>query len=151
MNNSLSTQHIPYPTPHMEGLFPRLCAELDRLRELLGRQPTEITVPMGDMTHPRMLEIVHEMFSAAVPALSLFLAHPTRRLSSVMIKAAADATTAMAWLAQNPPTASAIPHIDQEYASCCERIQSGISDWRLSVQLKQVWHDLEVGPPETVH
>ncbi len=151
MNNSLSTQHIPYPTPHMEGLFPRLSAELDRLRQLLGRQPRAITVPMGDMTHARMLETVHEMFLAPIPALSLFLAHPTKRLSWVMIKAAADASTAMAWLAQNPPTASTITHIDEEYAACCERIRSGIADWRLSVQLKQVWHDLEVGLPETVH
>jgi hypothetical protein len=151
MNDLPATDHLPYPTPQMEGLFPRLCSELTLLRQLLGTEPVELTVPMGNLTHPRMLETVREMFFAAVPALSLFLAHPTRRLSVVLIKAAAEATAAVAWLAQNPPTSHGIPHVGEEYAACCERIQSGIADWRLSVELKCAWHDLDVGPAETVH
>jgi len=121
------------------------------MRQLLGDRAIVVTVPMNDMSHARMLDTVDEMFVAADPALSLFLAYPTRRLSSALIKAAADAATAVAWPAQNPPSNSEIPHLDQEYEVCCERIQSGIADWRLSVDLKRVWHDLDVGLPETVH
>ena len=91
------------------------------------------------------------MFVAADPALSLFLAYPTWRLSAALIKAAADATAAVAWLAQNPPTDAEIPHLAQEYMACSERIQAGIADWRLSVDLKRVEHDLDCGPAETVH
>ena len=142
---------LPYPTPYMEGLFPRLCAELDQLRRMLRDRAAEITVPMEGMTHAIMLETVNAMFINSDPALALFLAHPTRRLSIALIKAAADATAAVAWLAQNPPTSSAISNLDEEYAACCARIQTGISDWRLSVDLKRAEHDLDVAPPETVH
>ena len=148
---TFTTDHIPYPTVHMEGLFPRLCAELDQLGELLGEGPFDITVPMGNMTHTRMLATVGAMFVSNHAALALFLAYPTKRLSMALIKAAADAATAVAWFAQNPPTSSALPCLEQEYGACCERIQSGIADWRLSVDLKRVEHDLDVGPPETVH
>jgi hypothetical protein len=100
---------------------------------------------MNGMTHSRMLDIVSVMFARYDPALALFLAYPTKRLSATLIKAAADASTAVAWLAQNPPS-------EQEaYAKCCERIQSGIADWRLSVDLKRAEHDLDIGLPETLH
>jgi hypothetical protein len=146
MKSAVAGDPIPYPTPYMEGLFAGLCAEIHRLRGLVGQRTIEITVPMNGMTHSHMLDIVSVMFGRYDPALALFLAYPTKRLSATLIKAAADASTAMAWLAQNPPAET-----HQEYAACCERIQSGISDWRLSVDLKRAEHDLDIGPPETAH
>ena len=151
MNPSFRTDHIPYPTAHMEGLFPRLCAELDQLRQLLGESAAQATRLADGMTHTRMLATARAMFVGNHAVLALFLAYPTRRLSVALTKAAADASTAVAWLAQNPPASPALPCPGQEYAACCERIQSGIADWRLSVDLKRAEHDLDVGPPETVH
>jgi len=120
------------------------------MRQLLGERVIQVTVPMDGMTHARMLEAVKVMFVTADPALSLFLGYPTRRLSAALIKGSADAATAVAWLAQNPPSDS-VTVLSQEYAACCERIQSGIGDWRLSVDLKRAEFDLEFGPAETVH
>lgn len=145
------TDPLPYPTPHLEGLFARLRREIDRIGQLLGERAVVITVPMNGITHTRMLSAAHEMFVRADPALAFFLAYPTRRLSSALIKAAADAATAIAWLAQNPPSDSEMPHLDQEYGACCERIQSGIRDWRLSVDLKRAECDLDQGPAETIN
>jgi hypothetical protein len=135
----------------MEGLFARLRTELVQLRQLLSDRVIDITVPMGAMTHARMLETLNDMFVSNEPALALFLAYPTRRLWSPLIKAAADAATAVAWLAQNPPTDSTVTALTRDYAACCERLQSGIADWRLSVDLKRVEYDLDLGPREMVH
>ena len=135
----------------MEGLFPRLFAEIEQLRGLIGGRVVALTVPMGDMTHSRMMEIVKKMFVSNHFALALFLMYPTRRMSAVLTKAAADTTAAIAWLAQNPPTNPAKPYFDQQYVACCERIQAGIADWRLSVDLKRAEYDLDLKPPETVH
>lgn len=146
MKSGLAGDHIPYPTSHMEGLFPALCAEIECLRGLVRQRAVEITVPMYGMTHTRMLDTVSLLFVRYDPALALFLGYPTRRLSATLIKAATDASAAVAWLAQNPPATE-----QQEYTACCERIQSGIADWRLSVDLKRAEHDLDVGEPETVH
>jgi hypothetical protein len=151
VNPKLSTNTIPYPTPHMARLFSLLCAEVDLLRQLLGDREIQVTVPMNGMTHARILEEVNEMFVSADPALSFFLAYPTRRLSTALIKAAADAASAVAWLAQNPPTDWTVTDLVQEYDACCERVRSGIRDWRLSVDLKRVERDLDFGPAETVH
>ena len=151
MNPSLTTDRILYPTPHLESLFARLCGELKQMRQLLGERAVQVTVPMRDMTHARMLRTVHVMFDTADPALSLFLKYPTLRLALVLTEAAADASTAVAWLAQNPPSDAEIPHLAQEYAGCCDRLQSGIADWRLSVDLKRAEYDLDLGPVETMH
>ena len=91
---------------------------------------------MNGMTHERMFETVSGMFAHNESALAFFLAYPTRRLSLSLIKAAADATAAVAWLAQNPPMDSGLAQPDREYESCCVRIQTDIADWRLSVDLK---------------
>jgi hypothetical protein len=151
VNETLSTDSLPYPTVHMEGLFTRLRAELKQLRQLIGQRTISITMPMNGMTHERMFETVSGMFVNNDSALAFFLAYPTRRLSSVLLKAAADATAAVAWLAQNPPMDSGIAQPDKEYEACCERMQTDIADWRLSVDLKRAWLDLDVGAPETVH
>jgi hypothetical protein len=151
VNPNLTTDRIPYPTPHLQGLFARLCRELERMRQLLGKRAIQVTVPMRGMTHARMLRTVHVMFDTADPALSLFLKYPTLRLALVLTQGAAEASTAVARLAQNPPSDSESPHLAQEYAACCERIQSGIADWRLSVDLKRAEYDLDLGPVETVH
>jgi hypothetical protein len=135
VNETLSTDSLPYPTPHMEGLFTRLRAELKQLRQLLGQRTISITVPMDGMNHERMFETVSGMFAHNESALAFFLAYPTRRLSLVLIKAAADATAAVAWLAQNPPMDSGLEQPDKEYEACCERMQTDIADWRLSVDL----------------
>jgi hypothetical protein len=146
MKSGLASNHIPYPTSHMEGLFSGLRAEIEPLRGFVRKRTVEITVPINGMTHTRMLDTVSLLFARYDPALALFLGYPTRRLSVTLIKAAADASAAVARLAQNPPAAER-----QECTACCERIQSGIADWRLSVDLKRAEHDLDVGAPETVH
>jgi len=151
VNETLSTDSLPYPTPHMEGLFTRLRAELKHVRQLLGERSISITTPMNGMTHEHMFETVSGMFAHNEFALVFFLAYPTRRLSLVLIKAAADATAAVAWLAQNPPMDLRIAQPDKEYEACCVRMQTDIADWRLSVDLKRAWLDLDVGAPETVH
>jgi len=51
MNPTLAPDHIPYPTPHLEGLFARLCGELNRIRQLVGEGVISVTVPMQGMTH----------------------------------------------------------------------------------------------------
>lgn len=146
-----STDHLPHPTPHMQGLFSRLRAEIALLRQLIRHQAITISVPMNGMTHERMFETVGESFNHNESALAFFLAYPTHRLSLVLIKAAADASTAVAWLAQNPPMGLGLAQPDKEYEAGCVRIQGGVADWRLSVDLKRAEYNLDVGTAETVH
>lgn len=142
---------IQFPTPELQQLFPMLHLELGCLRYLLGDVAKDVSVPPDVVTHARMLERAEWLFDRNYPALALFLAYPTQRLSLTLVREVADATATIAWLAQHPPAARHYTDVNDEYAACCERIQSGISDWRLSVDIKRAMHDLEYGPPEPLH
>ena len=137
---------IPYPTPYMQGLFPSLCVNLAQLRDLV--QP----VPNADADGHRLrLAILNDLLSTHYDALALFLAHPTRRLSDLLLAAVIRAEEATGWLIEHPPASqTAAPH-DFSYPAICERLRRGVADWRLSINLKAVYHDLDELPLETVH
>jgi hypothetical protein len=140
---------LPCPMPSIQG-FIILCAELGRIKQLLNNQVIVTSVPADGITHAHMLTTVHDMFVRTDPALSLFLTHPTRRLGAALIKGAADATAAVAWLAQNLPTGLAGPSV-VDYEGCCERIQSGIHHYLLCVEVTGMLNDLDERAPETMH
>jgi len=102
-------------------------------------------------THARVIADTESLLERNYEALALFLTYPTRRLAGMLRRAAADACAAVVWLAQNPLVEAGPSEAATEYAACCERLQSGIADWRLSVDLKWATHDLEYVAPEILH
>jgi hypothetical protein len=151
MNTAPASSQLLYPTPSLEQLFPRLSTDLDRVRRMLGPLAFEVSADPDVYTHARMLTFADSLLQSSNPALALFLYYPTKRLAQVLVKSAADATAAVAWLAQHPPEISDPAARQDEYQACCERIQSGIADWRLSVDLKWAMHDFDYCQPETLH
>jgi hypothetical protein len=138
---------LPYPTPYMEGLFPSLSVELDYLEVLVGTESSSSDA----LKHGKTIATLRELLAANYSGLALFLAHPTQRLSVLLLTAVAEAETAVRWLLDNRSGQLASPGFEQLYVACCERVRAGISDWRQSVDLKRMMAELDGWMPETVH
>ncbi len=138
---------LPFPTPYMQGLFPALSVELDNL-ELLVRKELSI---QDRADHERTLATLRDLLAANYAALALFLAHPTQRLSIVLLTEVQSAEAAVAWLLDNRPPQLASSGCRELYVSCCGRIYAGVSNWQQSVDLKRMVAELEGWMPETVH
>jgi hypothetical protein len=91
------------------------------------------------------------LLTANFSALALFLAHPTQRLSVLLLRAVGEAESAVGWLLDNRSRQSALPGFEQLYVACRERIRTGISDWQYSVDLERMMAELDGWTPETVH
>jgi len=83
--------------------------------------------------------------------LALFLAHPTRRLSDLLLGAVTQAEQALRWLKEHPLEPPFTVPADSGYAAISEPLRRGISDWRLSIELERVYRDLEEQPVEVMH
>jgi hypothetical protein len=138
---------LPYPTPYMQGLFPSLSVELDYLEVLVGTESLSSDVPK----HGKTIATLRELLAANYSGLALFLARPTQRLSVLLLRAVAEAETAVGWLLDNRSGQLASPGFEQLYVACSERIRAGISDWQQSVDLKRMMAELDGWVPETVH
>jgi hypothetical protein len=130
----------------MQGLFPSLCANLVQLGDLV-KPASEAHAH----DHRQRLATLNDLLIGHYEALALFLAHPTRRLSDLLLAAVIRAEEATGWLIEHPPASqTAAPH-DFSYPAICERLRRGVADWRLSINLKAVYHDLDELPLETFH
>ena len=138
---------LPFPTPYMQGLFPALSVELDNL-ELLVRKELSI---QDRADHERTLATLRDLLAANYAALALFLAHPTQRLSIVLLTEVQSAEAAVAWLLDNRPPQLASSGFRELYVACCGRLYAGVSNWQQSVDLKRMVAELEGWMPETVH
>lgn len=141
-----SNTAVPYPTPHLQGLFPSVCATLTQLDAVVT-----LARATDKRVHRRMLINLDELLSAHYEVLALFLAHPTRRLSDLLSIAVTSAEEAIGWLIDNPPAPPGATPCDFSYPVLCERVRRGIADWRLSIALHRVYYDLDDAPIEAVH
>jgi len=137
---------IPYPTPYMQGLFPSLGVNLTQLENLVNMPSTD-----DASGHRQMLNTLNDSLITHHEALALFLAHPTRRLLDLLMTAVVQAEEATGWLIRHPLASPfATPH-DSGNELFCERVRKGIADWRLSVHLSSVYHDLDELPVKPIH
>ncbi len=141
-----SSTAIPYPTPYLQGLFPSLRAELAQLEDCV-----RLASGMDGRDHRRMIAIVDRLLTAHYESLALFLAHPTRRLSELLLTAVTQAEEALAWLLDHPPAPPIATPSDFSYAGIGERVRRGIADWRLSIVLHRTYYDLDQVPVEALH
>jgi hypothetical protein len=137
---------VPYPTPYLQGLFSSLCADLLQLEGCVHLS----TAPGGDV-HRQMIGTLTELFTSHDEALALFLAHPTRRLSDLLLTAVTQAEQALGWLKEHPIDSPFGVPSDSSYVAIGERLRRGISDWRLSIVLQRVYYDLDEEPVEAIH
>ena len=98
-----------------------------------------------------MLTTLRDLLASNYAALALFLAHPTQRLSVVLLTEVGKAATAVAWLLGNRLPQWVSPDFEQRYVACCERMRDGISHWHQSVDIKRMMAELDGWIPETVH
>jgi hypothetical protein len=131
------------PTPYVAQLLPTLRQELTRLRALV----VDSTDPVN---HASVLELADAIINAVEPVIGLFFAHPTQRLSGALLLQADNLIQAAGWLVCHVPSNLTGSQCD-EYAACCDRLESLSRDWRLSIRLESVARNLEDGPPETLH
>jgi hypothetical protein len=138
---------LPYPTPYMQRLFSSLAIELHYLEALVGSD----SLSSGAAEHGKKIATLRALLAANYSGLAFFLAHPTQRLSVILLEAAKEAGTAAAWLLDHRSRQLALPGFEQLYLACCERIRAGISDWQQSVDLQRMMAELDGWQPETVH
>jgi hypothetical protein len=137
---------VPYPTPYLQGLFPSLCADLAQLKGLVN-----LSSMTEGVLHRERIATIAALLSSHDEALALFLAHPTRRLSDLLLTAVTQAQEALTWLKKHPPALPFAIESDSRYVAIGERMRRGISAWRLSIELQCVCHDLDEAPVEAVH
>jgi len=94
---------------------------------------------------------VQHLLISGSPGLSFVLACPGRSLAAALMRLSADARAVVAWLAQNPPATGPATSSASGYDDACERLQSGIEEWRCAVGLKSMDLSLEYEPLETLH
>jgi len=140
-------ESLPFPTPQLSGLFSSKRRDLMELHRMLARVGSSSAATL----HDECLRDVRHLLKCGAEGLSFFLAHPTRRLADALMRLSAEARAAVAWLAQNPPTAGAGQIPTPDYDEACERLQSGIEEWRCTIELKSMELSLEYEPLETLH
>jgi hypothetical protein len=150
VTDTLASKGVLYPTPYMQQVFPMLQADIWQLRKLVAEHaqcPDGISI---DRAHGDALDTLEELCEQNYPALGLFLAHPTKRLLPVVLNAATAAVAAVASLMQHP-LRMASKTCRANYWACCIRLESGVHDWNLSVDLARASHNLEEAVPEALH
>lgn len=142
--------HAPYPTAPIAQLLPTIRDEVVRLRTMVAVSPTASAPSSDPCNHTALLVLLDSLIQASAPALGFFFAHPTQRLSQALIYLPDEAATAVKWLAQSP-IPEAAPPLLAECPACCERIQPGIREWRLAIQLELVSREIDENPLEILH
>jgi len=139
-----------YPSPQMAQLLPGAQREVAELGRLIASSPTLGAPSAQPVNHKGVLEVADALLQAASPALGFFFAYPTQRLWKVLDGFAEDAARMTEWLAERPPPNAEEPRV-AKYRACCERLQTAIHDWRLSIQLELTAREIEEDQPEMLH